>query len=841
MKINALERRITALLMVLLLLSTAFSLYAAAESFTAEVTVSKMTVRSGADTSYPVIATLSKGKIVTVLAYSNGVAQISFDGQTGYALVSNLKKIGSQNSSASGSQDIISLSGIGTVTAASASIYASSSTSSKVIYTAKRGQSYTVLSTDGTWAKIQNGSHTAYILLSSISINTSVTATPDPLQANVSAAYAEPTPTGLATILNNKTKLYAKASTTSKVVTTLDKGDTFTILDLDETWVKLQNGKYEAFVLRSGVSILPGVTATPTLLFTPTATATPTATPKPTAPDTNLMNAIGSAKVDANLVYIYSQPDGSSNKIVSLGKGKKVTLYSNASGWALVQYGSITGYVKSDGLTLYYTQGDSTASPMNGAIAENANIAVFTNCSAPIYKTQSTSSSKLKQLAIGTELTLLGHNGTWALVKYGSTKGYMQLAALTSVESATMYPSMNAIATVTASKATFYKYASSSSKKVGTLNKGTELTILASDSTWALVQYKENTGYCTLSSLSEIKNPTIGENENTPYLVVIAAAVYEYASTSSNKLLSSLAKDTPITVLGHNNNWALVASGSKTGYMQMNNLRKMSEVSLKSDESYTATITASGTVRKYMYDSSGSAGKISKGHQVNVLGHNATWALIEKNGNKGYYPLSNMKLQLDEFGAPTVKTMEATVIRNASVYSKALESASKIGSITPGTDVTITAYTSKWARISYGSSVAYILRSYVSNISYTTLKPGSSSSSDILKLQKTLENLGYFDGLPAGNYGSLTTNAVTRFQTQIGISATGIADQSTLRVLYGGYAPECSIKTASLSKGASGNNVTRLQTRLTYKGYLSAGIDGDYGALTVSEQRMYRR
>ena len=53
--------------------------------------------------------------------------------------------------------------------------------------------------------------------------------------------------------------------------------------------------------------------------------------------------------------------------------------------------------------------------------------------------------------------------------------------------------------------------------------------------------------------------------------------------------------------------------------------------------------------------------------QVNVLGHTATWALIEKNGNKGYYPISKLQIQLDEFASPQIKTVAATVIRSATI------------------------------------------------------------------------------------------------------------------------------------------------------------------------------
>ena len=834
METNVQSKRITALLLVMMLTFALFAPSAAAESFTAEVTVNKMTVRSGPNPSYDVIATLTKGKQVTVLSYSNGIAYISFDGLKGYAPVSNMKKVSSSSPSTGGS----SLSGIGTVKVSRAKIYSSASTSANVIYTAKKGQSFTVLSTDGTWAKLQNGSYTGYTLISNLDISSSVTATPTATVKPTENVNVEPPPTGLATISKNDTKIYASASTSSKVYMTLGKGATFTILNMTDTWVKLQNGKYEGYVLRSRVTVQPGVTATPAVTSTPT--------PKPTATPANVSNmtAVGIGKVDVNLLYIYTAPDASSSKLTSIAKGKSVIVYSHGGGWALVQYGTYVGYVKFSGLAYYENSSipvTPTPTPNNGTISETTSMPVITNCSAPIYKTQSTSSTKLKTLAIGTELTVLGFNDNWGLVKYGSTKGYMQLGALARISSITMSPDMNAKATVSASSAVFYKYASSSSAKVGSLSKGTEVTILASDGTWALVQYKTNTGYCTLSSLSEVQNPTITQNESVACIVTSSSPLYQYASTSSNKLISNVNKDTSVTMLGHNSSWALVTAGGKTGYMTISSLNKLKDVSLEADEAYTATVTAAGTVRKYMYSGSGSAGTVPQGMKVNVLAHNTTWALIERSGNKGYYPISSLQIQLDEFTSPTVKTFDVTVIQNASVYSKASASSSKLGTLSQGTDVTVTAYTNKWVRINYGGGTAYALKSQVSNVSYTTLKSGSSSSSDILKLQKALENLGYFDGLPAGNYGSLTTNAVSRFQTQVGMNATGTADQSTLRVLYGGYAPQSTIKSASLSKGSTGTNVTRLQTRLTYKGYLSAGIDGDYGNLTQSAVKLYQK
>ena len=839
MDIRTRSQRLIGILVLMCFLAGLFPWQAQAESFTAEVVVNSMVVRSGPAVSYSVVARLGKGTRVTVNSYSGGLAFISFDGKSGYALVSDLSRVQENHTSSA------SISGMATVTASSCKIYASPSTSAQVMTTLKKGQTFRVLSTDGTWAKLENGKYIGYCKMSNLNIQANVTPTPEAGAAQQTPtqtppAFVEPTPTGLATVEKNDTKIYTQASTSAKVMTTLRQGQTFTILDLDDTWAKLENGKYVGYVLRSGVTIHPGVTATPAV--TAAATPAPTPTPKPSQ-GLSLGAPIGSGTVNVNLLYLYSAPDGDSAKLAPLYKGSKVTLYSKASGWALVQYAGQAGYVKVDGLTVNLgaeALPTATPKPNVGTIGETMSVPAFVNFSAPIYQSPSTSAKKLKTLAISTELTVLGHSGEWGLVSYGSTKGYMLLAARTRVSDATLQESMNATAKVSASKATFYKYASSSSKNVGSLSKGVEVTVLATDSVWALVQYKTNKGYTTLSSLTEITNPTIAPSENTEGLVTKACMVYQYASTSSAKL-TSLKADTELTILGRTNSWALIEMGGNQGYVPASSVTALSSVSLKADEAYTATVTQAGTVLKYMYSGSGSAGPVSKGLKVNVLAHTSQWALIEKNGHKGYFPVSNLQIQLGEFGSPTIKNLEATVVKTTSVYATALESAQKIGTINAGEDITITAYTSKWARISYGGRLGYLLKAHVSNAAYTTLKSGSSSSSDVLKLQKTLEDMGYFDGTPAGNYGSLTTSAVTRFQTQLGINATGVADVATLRVLYSGFAPESSIKSASLSRGSIGTNVTRLQTRLTYKGYLSAGIDGEYGALTESAVKLYQK
>jgi hypothetical protein len=63
-----------------------------------------------------------------------------------------------------------------------------------------------------------------------------------------------------------------------------------------------------------------------------------------------------------------------------------------------------------------------------------------------------------------------------------------------------------------------------------------------------------------------------------------------------------------------------------------------------------------------------------------------------------------------------------------------------------------------------------------------TLKPGDTGS-QVKLLQEALVTLGFLSGTPDGVYGSVTQNAVERFQVSAGIPEDGIVGPQTLNAL----------------------------------------------------------
>ncbi|MGG3822730.1 peptidoglycan-binding protein [Geobacillus thermodenitrificans] len=129
-----------------------------------------------------------------------------------------------------------------------------------------------------------------------------------------------------------------------------------------------------------------------------------------------------------------------------------------------------------------------------------------------------------------------------------------------------------------------------------------------------------------------------------------------------------------------------------------------------------------------------------------------------------------------------------------------------------------------------------------------TLKIGSRGS-EVSELQKNLKLLGYFTYPTAtGYYGTITADAVRRFQKDNGLPATGSVDSTTL----GRIADAVKKKTAPPAKensssvylkiGTRGEKVKQVQTNLKQLGYFTyPEITGYYGTITADAVRRFQK
>lgn len=74
-------------------------------------------------------------------------------------------------------------------------------------------------------------------------------------------------------------------------------------------------------------------------------------------------------------------------------------------------------------------------------------------------------------------------------------------------------------------------------------------------------------------------------------------------------------------------------------------------------------------------------------------------------------------------------------------------------------------------------------------VEYTTLKRGQKNSTEVRRLQNRLYELGYFNDVRDGDFGSKTEQAVKRFQKTVGLEADGVATPELQQLLFADDAP----------------------------------------------------
>ncbi len=120
-----------------------------------------------------------------------------------------------------------------------------------------------------------------------------------------------------------------------------------------------------------------------------------------------------------------------------------------------------------------------------------------------------------------------------------------------------------------------------------------------------------------------------------------------------------------------------------------------------------------------------------------------------------------------------------------------------------------------------------------SSVTYETLEYGDSGDA-VKSLQNRLIELGYLATSATGNFGSATKSALIEFQKKAGLTADGVAGQTTQQALYAEDAPSKNAidSSSTLKLGDKGDAVTELQKRLIELGYLTTSATGTFGEAT---------
>jgi len=131
-----------------------------------------------------------------------------------------------------------------------------------------------------------------------------------------------------------------------------------------------------------------------------------------------------------------------------------------------------------------------------------------------------------------------------------------------------------------------------------------------------------------------------------------------------------------------------------------------------------------------------------------------------------------------DYGAATanaVKRLQQYLVDTSAQYTEAMASQSEDGGVSSAPAIGIN-----------GIADPMLLEKFYADSFPAvpeTMKNGYSGV-NVVRLQRRLNGLDYYYGSNDGHYGNGTEEAVRSFQTQNGLTISGIADQATLRVLF---------------------------------------------------------
>ena len=116
---------------------------------------------------------------------------------------------------------------------------------------------------------------------------------------------------------------------------------------------------------------------------------------------------------------------------------------------------------------------------------------------------------------------------------------------------------------------------------------------------------------------------------------------------------------------------------------------------------------------------------------------------------------------------------------------------------------------------------------------------GGEFAEEIHTIQQKLIQLQYMTGETTGFYGDQTKGAVAKFQTVVGLEATGIYDNTTRSKLEASDAPS-NPDAAVIKKGDTGAEVTELQNRLILLRYMIGDASGTFDDTTEAAVKEYQ-
>ncbi|WP_062237681.1 SH3 domain-containing protein [Fictibacillus sp. FJAT-27399] len=337
------------------------------------------------------------------------------------------------------------------------------------------------------------------------------------------------------------------------------------------------------------------------------------------------------AKVTASILNVRSKPSTSSSIIDKLKKDAAVTIKAESNGWSQVTLKKGTGWVSSKYLKKISVSA-SSATKTGYVTASSLNL----------REKATTSSKSVLLLKKGNKVTILKTSGSWYYIQAaGSKKGYVSKSYISTKvpvpssapKAKTVYGYVNA-----SSFLTLREKASTTSKSLMQLKRGTKITILKTSGSWHNAKAPNGKTGWVLKSYVASKAPAPAPAKTVYAYVNTDSLNLREKATTSSKSLMTLKKGQQVKVLDPGSTWSYIqASNGTKGWLSKKYLSATAPVTVQPSVKKGYVTTNDLNVRENAGTSYKILAKLNTGAEVQVYSSKGDWLNIKtSSGIKGW-------------------------------------------------------------------------------------------------------------------------------------------------------------------------------------------------------------
>ena len=308
--------------------------------------------------------------------------------------------------------------------------------------------------------------------------------------------------------------------------------------------------------------------------------------------------ASGTGTVTCDVLNVRSGPGTSNSVIGSLKRGNSVAVKAKSNGWYKVSYGSGTGWVCGDYLSVGQSSpakapAQSKPSSPSSSGGSAGRISGTGGAGVNVRSGAGTRYGRIGGLAEGASVTIVGQSGGWYQIKYGSGTGWVcgdyvkKTSGGSSGGSSSGGTSTGKVSGTGGAGVNVRSGAGTGYGRIGGLGEGASVTIVGQSNGWYQIKYGSGTGWVSSQFVkkgsggssggsSSGGSSSGGSTSTAGYVSGTGGAgvnVRSGAGTGHSRI-GGLAEGASVTIVGQSNGWYKIKYGSGTGWVSSQFIKK---------------------------------------------------------------------------------------------------------------------------------------------------------------------------------------------------------------------------------------------------------------------------